>query len=91
MTNPEQSSDFIYVVITEADGPFDEGELLVCSPLPGTGVREIGYPKRKPLKWDCRYERFDDPYEAADRVEEVTFGTHKNWIPSAEGRNQTND
>lgn len=73
-------TDLVYVVITDGDGPFETGELLVCAELPGGSVREIGYPSRKPLKWDCDYERFSDPLEATSLREQLR-ASNRHWVP----------
>jgi hypothetical protein len=76
----ESSTEFVYVVPTETAGPFENGELLVCAELPGTGVREIGYPSRKPLKWDCAYETFSELKEATAFIE-ATRTNPRDWVP----------
>lgn len=82
---PTDENGVTYVVITERDGPFRRGEILVCAPLPGVGVREIGYPSRKPLKWDCGYERFGSVQEAVDFQEEISAGKSRGWVPTSDG------
>lgn len=69
--NTYTHDELAFVVIVEPDGPFACGELIVCAELPGTGVREVGYPGRKPLKWDCEYERFPDLWDAIERAAEI--------------------
>lgn len=46
---------------------FSIGEILI---LDGNG-REIGYPGRKPSKWDVECEEFDTLADAANRAREV--------------------
>lgn len=78
---PKDENGMTYVVITEADGPFAEGELLVCGTVPGGHAREIGYPSRKPLKWDCEYERFGSVSEAVDFIEREVRFQPRGWVP----------
>ena len=79
---PTDENGLTYVVITDGSGPFETGEILVCAPLPGAGVREIGYPSRKPLKFDSEYERFGDPQKAIARREKLKTGTRE-WVRPA--------
>lgn len=74
-----------YVVIVEPDrqGPFYGGEIIVGGYLPGTGVREIGGMGRKPLKWDCKYEVFDSPADAAERAAELAYHRTPEWVTEA--------
>ena len=78
---PADEDKISYVVITDGRGPFDTGEILVCAPLPGSGVREIGHPSRKPLKWNIEYETFGTAERAVQRREELST-ISREWVPT---------
>lgn len=78
---PVDENGLTYVVITEGASVFETGEILVCAPLPGTSVREIGYPSRKPLKYSAEYEMFSDPKKAVQRREELNPRS-RGWVPT---------
>lgn len=76
---PTDENGVTYVVIEESRGSFERGELLVCAPLPGVGVREIGYPSRKPLKFNADYQRFGDVADAIDHRESMKLH-RRPWV-----------
>lgn len=80
----------VYAVIEDGDGPFRDGEVVFCGELPSGGVREIGGMGRKPLKWDCTYEIFQNPADAAEHAAEVNHTASHGWIQDsiAEERSQ---
>lgn len=50
---------------------FSVGELLVLDDRSG---REVGYPGRKPSKWNVTVEMFTDIEEAVQRARDVMYG-----------------
>lgn len=47
---------------------FEKGEIVICDV--GNG-REVGYPGRKPSKWDVEYDIFDNLDDAVKRSQEL--------------------